>query len=162
MIGADTTARDELIALLREQLAATGTLQRLLEEEGDVLCAGDPERVLSLANEKQSIGMRLTEIAGALNDLLKKAGHPDTREGLQRYVAEFGDQQLTELYGTAMSSLGIAATHNEANGRLVERRRCAVARALRVFLDRPEVGASRYHRSGQMEGTNPNRLIGEA
>lgn len=152
----------ELAGLLDLEIALLAELQGLFVQETAALASGSHEQLIGLAEDKQGVVVRLTDLSNALNDFLRRAGYAPDGDGLARCIQEMPRSgELAGLYETAMKALHACATHNQANGRLVERRRSAVDRALRVLFDRPDVG-NRYRHSGRLEGLSPNRLIGEA
>lgn len=151
----------DLGSLLREKTALLAELRELLAREQDALARGGHEAIVDLAEGKQRLALRLMELAHGLNERLGRAGFACDAEGLARCVQEQGDPALTALYDAVMLDLDECAVRNRMNGGLLERRRQAVDRALRVFFDRPEAG-SRYQAGGRLEGTPASRLIGEA
>lgn len=153
---------DDLGELLRHKVALLDELHGLLEQETAALAERRHEPMLVLAEDKQRLGIRLMELSHALNEVMRRKGYVQDAEGFARCVREDPDSgELTRLYEKCMKTLRACAVHNQTNGGLVERRRSAVERALRLFFD--GVGdASRYHPSGRLEGIAPNRLIGEA
>ena len=153
---------DDLGELLRHKVALLDELHALLGQETAALAERRHEPVIALAEDKQRLGIRLMELSHALNALLGRKGYTPDAEGFAHCVREDPDSsELTGLYETCMKTLRACAVHNQTNGGLVERRRSAVERALRLFFN--GVGdASRYHPSGRLEGLMPNRLIGEA
>lgn len=152
----------DLAGLLGQKLALLAELQLVLEQETAALVEGQQAAIVGLAEEKQGLALGLRDLAQVLNNLLAGQGYSQDAEGFARCVRDAPDTaRLTALYDDAMRALRECAIRNQTNYGLVERRRSAVERALRLFFDRPGETA-RYHASGRMEGVTPNRLIGEA
>lgn len=161
-VSPDPQGPSDLTDLLRRKVALLGELARLLERETGALAAAGHEPVMTLADEKQRLSARLAELSDALNEALQRSGYEADATGLARCIAEAADGgELQRLYEQAMLSLQACARHNQTNGGLVERRRSATERALRIFFDGTS-DASRYHPTGRLEGLSPNRLIGSA
>ena len=152
----------ELAGQLNLGIALLEKLRELLVRETAILASGGHEQMISLAEDKQRLVVRLIDLSKVLVDFLIRAGYSPDGEGLARCIQETpGSDERAGLYDTAMKALRACATHNQTNGSLLERRRAAVNRALRILFDHPD-GGSRYYSSGRLEGLNPNRLIGEA
>jgi flagellar biosynthesis/type III secretory pathway chaperone len=152
----------ELAGQLSLGVALLEELRGLLARETAILASGGHEQMIGLAEDKQRLVVRLIDLSKDLVDFLSGAGYSPDGEGLARCIQEAPrSDELAGLYDTAMKALRACAAHNQTNGSLLERRRSAVERALRILFDHPD-GGSRYYSSGRLEGLNPNRLIGEA
>lgn len=157
---------EQLPSALADQLnlgiALLEQLRALLVRETAILASGGHEQLISLAEDKQRLVVRLLDLSQVLLDSLIRAGYSPDGEGLARCIQDTPDSDACAgLYATAMHALRVCAAHNQTNGSLLERRRAAVTRALRILLEHPD-GSSCYYASGRLAGLNPNRLIGEA
>jgi flagellar biosynthesis/type III secretory pathway chaperone len=151
-----------LARLLRRKVILLDALKDALAREARALASQGHEEILSLAEEMQDLGVRLTDLSRELDGLLENSGYPADGEGLARLVREApSDAALSGLHQRAIQALQACRTDNRAVGGLLERRRAAVERALRIFFDSPD-GNKLYHASGRLEAANPNHLIGEA
>ncbi|MGV0951588.1 MAG: flagella synthesis protein FlgN [Azonexus sp.] len=152
----------ELAGQLNLGIALLEKLRELLARETAILASGGHEQLIGLAEDKQRLVVRLIDLSKVLFDDLIGAGYSPDGKGLARCIQESpGSDELAGAYDTAMTALRACAVYNQTNGSLLERRRAAVNRALRILFDHPD-GGSRYYSSGRLEGLNPNRLIGEA
>lgn len=162
MTTVDAGAANELASLLRQKIALLEELRHLLAEETLTLTTGGHERLLAIAEDKRRLGLRLADLSGLLSEQLSRAGYAADGAGLAHYVDAVQDSEaVAPLYAAALDLLRDCAARNQTNGGLVERRRAATERALRVLFACPDDGG-RYHASGRLEGVGANRLIGEA
>ncbi len=156
------TIPGELAGQLQLKIALLEELQALLARETAALASGGHEHMIGIAEDKQRLVAHLKDLSQALNERLSRAGYSADGSGLEKCIHETaGGAALAGLYERAMKALRACEAHNQTNGGLVERRRSAVDRALRILFDRPD-GTTRYHPSGRLEGAGPNRLIAEA
>lgn len=179
MMPAPETPFPALAGLLNEQISLLEGLRDLLTREARALASAGHEEILGLADEKQRLGTRLAELSREIDGLLANLAGSPNGAGLAENLAEdpSGDLgvRLAHLVEGAPDQAGLAALHqrtlgaleacltgNRTVGILVERRRSAVARALRIFFDGPE-GTNLYQASGRLHTAGPNNhLIGEA
>lgn len=162
MSGVPEQAWSALADLLERQTADVRELQGLLEQETAAVAAEETQQILALAGQKQRLAARLADTTRALDAALQRHGFTPDAGGLARCAATAGNPRLQQGRQEAMRALRECAAHNRANGALVERKRSAVERALRIFFDPADAPQGRYHPSGRLEGYNPNRSIGEA
>jgi flagellar biosynthesis/type III secretory pathway chaperone len=168
---APATSFPALAGLLKEQTSLLGELQDLLAREARALASARQDEILGLADDKQRLGTRLAELSLELDGLLQDSAPspnevgpgPDLGGRLSRLVGEAPDGTgLAALHQRALEALGACLADNRIVGVLVERRRSAVERALRIFFDGPE-GTNLYQASGRLHTASPNNhLIGEA
>lgn len=159
----DGTLHQALGELLQRQVELLAALQDVLGREAAVLASEGPEEVAGLADEKQRLGMRLSDLARELEGMLQGSPYAADGQGLARLVAEAPNATgLSRLHEDAIQSLRGCLAGNRSVGALVERRRCAVERALRIFFDAPE-GTNLYQATGRLHSpAASNHLIGEA
>lgn len=160
-----------LAELLNEQISLLEQLRDILTREARALASAGQEEILGLADEKQRLGNRLAELSVELDGLLRDATPYPNQVGLGQGLGERlahlvgeapDDTGLTTLYQRALGALDACLADNRTVGILVERRRSAVERALRIFFDGPE-GTNLYQASGRLHTPGPyNNLIGEA
>ncbi|MEY6431926.1 flagellar protein FlgN [Thioalkalicoccus limnaeus] len=163
MSGLDTTSTSlDLTSILGDLVVQLEALGALLVREADALAVGDHEKLLSLIEDKQRLGIHLMGLYQTLNARLSAAGYDADGQGLALYVQDRpSDQPLTARYQKSLKGLRGCAMLNQDNGSLVQRRRLAVARALRLLME-PFNGDRRYHPDGRLEHVGPNRFFGEA
>ncbi|AGA89159.1 flagellar biosynthesis/type III secretory pathway chaperone [Thioflavicoccus mobilis 8321] len=151
----------ELSGLLNCKIELLEGLEKVLAAEATAVCSANYDEVLKFAEEKRGLAIKISDLAERLNQFLSAAGYSPDVDGIAQCVDASADDELTALYDAARRAALNCAAHNNVNGSLVERRRAAVGRALRVLLDRPEARGARYHRSGALEGVSDQRLIAE-
>lgn len=157
------TLPQELTELLERQVDLLGALQAVLVREPVALASQGQEEVLSLAEEKQQLGLRLTDLSLELKGMLERSPYSADGQGLTRLVGEAPDDgRLEQLHMRAVQALRVCLADNRSVGALLERRRSAVERALRIFFDASEE-TNLYQASGRLHtaGAN-NHLIAEA
>jgi flagellar biosynthesis/type III secretory pathway chaperone len=152
----------KLAEVLEDQLQALGELQNLLHLETVALAESQDETIIQLAAAKQALLQRLVGCAQSMETLLRQVGVTPDTDGLADYIRETGSSsQLADLYERTASRLDSCRLHNQTNGAIVERRRWAIERALRVFF-RDQAATDRYRPTGKLEGFSTYRSIGEA
>ena len=160
-----------LAGVLQEQIDLLAGLQDLLAQEARALVSPGQEKILELAATKQRLGNRLAELSLELDGLLG-GSTPSPEQGslgldlgerlARRVGAAPDDAGLRALHQRALAALEGCLTDNRTIGALVERRRSAVERALRIFFEEPE-GTPVYQASGRLPTAgSSNHLIGEA
>jgi flagellar biosynthesis/type III secretory pathway chaperone len=147
---------------LSQKIILLEALNDALTREARALTLPGQDEILSLAEEKRTLAMRLADLCGELDRLLKHLGYPADGEGLARCVGEaHGEAELAQLHRRAIEGLRACLTDNRTVGALLQRRRSAIERALRILFDSPD-RANLYRASGRLQAANPNHYIGEA
>jgi flagellar biosynthesis/type III secretory pathway chaperone len=152
----------ELRAVLSLQLEVLVQMRRLLEREQKALVDDDEGAIGDLTIDKPRMLEKTIERSRALERLLEHEGLPADSEGLNRSIQRQSDAH--ELYGLRdriMGEIQSCADHNRMNGAILERKRAALERALRVLVAQ-EQGANRYHPSGRLENPHGRGSIGSA
>jgi flagellar biosynthesis/type III secretory pathway chaperone len=151
-----------LARLFEHQLADLGELETLLALETTALAEAQNEKIVQLAGEKEGIIGRLAANAQELDLLLRKEGFTPTLEGLTAFIRHAEPSGgLAALHRKVTHLLRTCRTHNQTNAVVLQRRRIAVERALRVLFQHQEAPA-RYSAAGTLDGPGAHRSIGEA
>lgn len=151
-----------LAGLLQRKVLLLEALEGLLAREARALASPGYEEIVSLAEEMQRLGSQLRELSRELDRLLGRSGYPESGEGLASLVREApGDMGLSGLHQRVVRAVQACLSDNKVVGGLLERRRSAVARALRLLFEDTD-GTNLYHASGRLQAPVPNHLIGEA
>jgi flagellar biosynthesis/type III secretory pathway chaperone len=162
LIPAQEPPYAELAELLQRKIVLLDALNDLLAREARAMASPGHEEIVSLAEEMQRLGSQLTELSRELDVLLGRSGYPLNGEGLASLVREApSGMGLSMLHQRAVRALHACLTDNRVVGGLLERRRSAVERALRLLFEDAD-GTNLYHASGRLQAPVPNHLIGEA
>ncbi len=151
----------DLQALLLQHIELLSELRERLTEETQALAAGEHERLLRIADEKQGLTLGLTAASGALGAHLRAGGYAADAEGLASCVRDHPGEQANELHDSALALMRDCASHNQTNGQILERRRKATDEALRILFGNSDAG-TRYHPTGRVDGVRRNLFFGEA
>jgi flagellar biosynthesis/type III secretory pathway chaperone len=148
--------------VLQRKILLLEALENLLAREARALGSPGHAEIVSLAEEMQRLGSQLTELSRELDALLGRSGYPLNGEGLASLVREApSGMGLSMLHQRAVRALHACLTDNRVVGGLLERRRSAVERALRILFEDTD-GTNLYHASGRLQAPVPNHFIGEA
>ncbi|MGA7980789.1 MAG: flagellar protein FlgN [Chromatiaceae bacterium] len=153
---------DQLRDLLHDLLGPLDELQELLRRETTALIEGQDDAIVQLATDKQTALGQLADGTKRLDALLRRQGFTPDAGGLAACVRETrASEGLETMYDEVIRVLGRCRVHNQTNGAVLERKRSALERALRVLFDQ-EATPDRYHATGRLDGFGAHRTIGEA
>jgi len=151
-----------LARLFERQLADLGELATVLALETTALAEGQNEKIIQLAGEKEDIIGRLAANARELELLLREDGFSPTLEGLTTFIQHTEPSgELAALHRKVTHLLRTCRTHNQTNAIVLQRKRAATERALRLLF-RHQATPDRYSAAGKLEGPGAYRSIGEA
>jgi flagellar biosynthesis/type III secretory pathway chaperone len=151
-----------LTRLFEQQLADLGELETLLALETTALAEAQNEKIVQLAGEKEGIIGRLAANAQELELLLREEGFTPTLEGLTAFIRHTEPSgELAALHRKVTHLLRTCRSHNQTNAVVLQRRRIAVERALRILFQH-QATPERYSASGKLDGVGGYRSIGEA
>ena len=137
-------------ALLRQLAENAARLGQALQAEKAALRGGDPESILHSVHEKQRHLERVLRSAEQSEHLLRDAGCPAGKEGMQRYLAQHdSDRALARLWQRCLALLTQCQVSNLENGALARAGRCYVQHALTV-LRGPSIMSGVYQASGEL------------
>lgn len=138
-------ALQQLSSILQSELNHSSQLAQLLQQERDALKSADLEQVDYLTRQKQPHLVQLEQLGRQREQLLKAAGFPGGKSGLQAFIANHDPQQADPVKAL-LARLREAAKHcrdsNQINGGIVNVNRQHLVRALTILRGRdPESGA---------------------
>jgi flagellar biosynthesis/type III secretory pathway chaperone len=152
----------ELKYVLENHLAALVDIQRLLAREMKFLLDGDENDIDQLATDKQRALDKLMQTAQGLEKFLTREGAEAGPAELARYIERACDAgELSYLRNKIGDKVRACAELNRTNGAVLECKRAASERALRVLLS-PHCDPDRYRATGRLENIGARQSIGRA
>jgi flagellar biosynthesis/type III secretory pathway chaperone len=152
----------QVAELFEQQLGALRELEGLLALETSALANAQDETIVQLAGEKQGMLCRLQASAQGLEALLRDEGFAPNKDGLNAYIQQTDQSgELGAMHHRVMGLLRTCRAHNQTNGVVLQRRRSATERALRVLFQH-QCTSDRYSPAGKLDGPGHYRSIGEA
>jgi flagella synthesis protein FlgN len=158
--GSDSPSSTPLQNLLAEEAAQLRDFLVLLEQEQQALAAGDVERLLSLAAEKNERFGRLAQLGEARGKALVAAGLAANRHGMESWL-----ERHPELAGTRRGWQEFlvlaekARALNQTNGKLIATRLASNQQALSTLMAAANQ-ASLYGPDGQARPVGGGRSLG--
>jgi flagellar biosynthesis/type III secretory pathway chaperone len=152
----------QLAQLFHQQIGALVELQALLTLETNALVEGRDGTIVRIAADKQAVLDRLTGQARELETLLRENSLTPTKEGLTTYIRQTDPSgELGAIHDQVTRLLRTCRMYNQTNGVVLQRRRSATERALRVLFQH-QGAPDRYSAAGRLDGPGAYRSIGEA
>lgn len=111
-------AAGPLISTLHEEVGVLKAFVALLQKEQRVLVNGDPEVLLPLSAEKNSLASRLAAFANQRTLALAAAGLTSNREGVELWLSKQPDE-AHRLWQEFVALAQEARSLNELNGKLI-------------------------------------------
>lgn len=138
-------ALQQLSSLLQSELNHSSQLAQLLKREREALKTADLEQINLLTKQKQPHVVQLEQLGRQREQLLKAAGFPGGKSGLQAFIANHSQQEaapVMQLLAKLREVARICRDNNQINGGIVNVNRQHLVRALSILRGRdPETGA---------------------
>jgi flagella synthesis protein FlgN len=135
----------QLSAILQAELNHGAKLALILKQERDALSAAELNQIQYLTKEKQPHVVQLEQLGRQREQLLKAAGFPAGKSGLEAFIANHDEQEalpVQQLLEKLREVAKICRDNNQINGGIVNVNRQHLARALTILRGRdPETGA---------------------
>jgi flagellar biosynthesis/type III secretory pathway chaperone len=125
-------------------------LLRILRDERRALMGHDAQVIERIAREKLRHLSDIEDWGRKRDALLRNAGYANTREGIERYLAEQHDAELNGRWRALECLLQECQQQNEVNGGVVSLSRRQVQRALAILRGLP-AGQGLYDAGGNAE-----------
>jgi flagella synthesis protein FlgN len=144
-------ALQKLSSLLQSEINHGAQLAQLLRQEREALRGADVDTVQHISKQKQPHIIQLEQLGRQREYLLKAAGFPGGKSGLEAFIANY-DERETEGVRLLMTKLrdiaGVCREFNQINGGIVNVNRQHLTRALSILRGRDPEGAA-YGPGGQ-------------
>ena len=154
--------REHLAALLAEEVAALADLEKLLQQEHEMLVANDVDALERTSQERQERVGALVRLETERQSLCRMHGYSADLSGLEQLIA------WCDPAGTLVSSWSVCAEKaarcrelNDRNGALVAARMKRVESLLSVLTSRSRQVAT-YDSQGAFSYARTGRMLGEA
>lgn len=138
-------ALQQLSAILQAELNHSSKLALILTQERDALSAADLNQIQYLTQQKQPHVVQLEQLARQREQLLKAAGFPAGKSGLEAFIANHSEQEASPVLQQLQKLREVAKVcrdTNQINGGIVNVNRQHLVRALTILRGRdPETGA---------------------
>jgi len=146
--------------ILNEEAARLRDFLIVLQHEQEALLSGSVDRLLSLAEEKNTIFTRLAEFGEARNQILKANALSADRTGVETWLAQYDPQATAhETWKTLLSMTVEAQELNRVNGTLINTRLANNQQALSTLLAAANQAAL-YGPDGQARPVGSGRSLG--
>lgn len=133
----------------------------LLQEEQEILKAGNPDALPAIAERKAEAVRKLAPLAAARNGELARSGFSADRNGIENWLTRTGSSQTARQAWERLQALAAEAKElNRLNGELIQMRMQNNSQALEVLL-----AAGRqdlYGADGQASPSTARRIIDSA
>jgi flagella synthesis protein FlgN len=138
-------ALQQLSAILQAELNHSAKLALILKQERDALSSADLNQVQYLTKEKQPHVVQLEQLGRQREQLLKAAGFPAGKSGLEAFLANHDEQEalpVQQLLEKLREVAKICRDNNQINGGIVNVNRQHLVRALTILRGRDPETAS--------------------
>lgn len=146
-----------LLNLLLEEAGQLRGFLVLLEREQQALVAGDVDRLLPLADEKNDAFGRLARLGAARAGKLAEAGLGADRQGMEAWLAR--QPEARPAWEALLALAGRASDLNRSNGQLIATRLAHNQQALSTLLAAANQGEL-YGPDGQARPVGGGRSLG--
>ncbi len=138
-------AMQQLSSILQSELNHSSQLAQLLQQEREALKAADLDKIHLLTQQKHPHVVQLEQLGRQRDQLLKAAGFPGGKSGLEAFIANHPSQEaepVLQLLASLREAAKACRDHNQINGGIVNVNRQYLVRALSILRGRdPETGA---------------------
>lgn len=146
--------------LIAEEVARLRDFLVLLEKEQQALAAGDVDRLLPLADDKNRLFGRLAQLGEARGQALAAAGFPADRQGMEGWLARQPNANgAGRTWQELLSLAEKARALNEINGKLIASRLADNQQALSALMAAANQAAL-YGPDGQARPIGSGRSLG--
>lgn len=160
MSGSGSPSPLPLQNLIAEEVAQLRNFLVLLEQEQQTLVAGDVERLLPLAEDKNKLFGRLAQLGAARGKALTAGGFAADRQGMEGWLARQPDAGgAGRAWQELLSLAGKARALNQINGKLIATRLADNQQALSTLMAAANQAAL-YGPDGQARPLGSGRSLG--
>ncbi len=138
-------AMQQLSSILQSELNLSSQLSQLLQQEREALKNADLNQLQLLTQQKQPHVVQLEQLGRQREQLLKAAGFPGGKAGLEAFIANHAESEAQHLNSLLTKLRKVAKScrdNNQINGGIVNVNRQYLVRAISILRGRdPETGA---------------------
>jgi flagella synthesis protein FlgN len=145
------TALQKLSSILQSEINQSAQLAQLLRQEREALRAADAELIQHISQEKQPYIVQLEQLGRQREQLLKAAGFPGGKSGLEAFIANHEPDEsgmIEQLLQKLRTIAKVCRDFNQINGGIVNVNRQHMNRALSILRGR-DPDTSAYGPGGQ-------------
>lgn len=153
--------KQRMTMLFELELDSVTDLLRILGDERDALMGHDPQVIEQIIQKKLRHLNDIEDWGRKRDALLRSAGYPCTRDGIERCLAEHHDAELDRHWRALEQLLQECQRQNEVNGGVVSLSRRHVQRALGILRGLP-AGQGLYNAAGNAEETTLSKTLATA
>lgn len=140
----------ERVRTLRIEVAGFEALNRLLASEAEALRRVDADTLSSVSQAKLEQVNVLQALARQRSQEMKRLGFPETRDGVEAWLAQGGDAAAAHELWQHLTQLAVEAKRqNDINGRLAARQRWHFDAALGALVQAAGVASTTYGADGR-------------
>lgn len=156
-----TELNQRMTMLFDLEIESVTELLRILRDERRALMGHDAQAIEQVTQEKLRHLGDIEDWGRKREGLLRNAGYPNTREGIERYLADRQDAELNKQWRALEQLLYECQQQNEVNGSVVSLSRRHVQRALGILRGLPaEQGL--YNANGNAEESPTSKTLATA
>jgi flagella synthesis protein FlgN len=145
--------------LIAEEVAQLRNFLVLLEQEQQALAAGDVERLLPLAEDKNRLFGRLAQLGEARGKALAAFGFAADRQGMEGWLGRQNDAGAGRTWQELLALAEKARALNQINGKLIATRLADNQQALSTLMAAANQAAL-YGPDGQARPVGSGRSLG--
>jgi flagella synthesis protein FlgN len=145
------TSTQQISSILKAEESAAAQLLALLESERDSLTSSDAEIMEKMSAKKQPLVVQLEQLSRQREALLKAAGFPAGKDGLDAFIANQSkaEASVLKILVTKLRTTAYACReHNHINGSIVNVNRQYLQKAMSILRGR-DMTASSYGPGGE-------------
>lgn len=145
------SAADQMLSIMLAELDAATSLLALLEQERQALIKSDFVTINEMNTQKQPFIVELERLGRNRDALLKMAGFPAGKQGMDAFVDNQDaatQSRLTDTLNHLKQAAKVCRSNNQINGGIVNVNRQFLVRALNILRGR-EAEASAYGPGGE-------------
>lgn len=145
------TALQKLSSILQSELNQSAQLAQLLKQEREALRTADTDQIHQISQQKQPYIVQLEQLGRQREQLLKAAGFPGGKSGLEAFIANHEPEEASMIEQLLKKLRGIAKIcrdFNQINGGIVNVNSQHMNRALSILRGR-DPDTSSYGPGGQ-------------
>ncbi len=123
-----------MLTMLQQQVQLLKALNSLLNQEQQAIKSLDHTALKTIVDKKPPILKQIEYIEVQRLQLLKQAGFENNNVGIEAYLQQQSNTELSHLWHTLLEQLRICQKTNQVNARLLEMKKINAESALNILL----------------------------